>query len=113
MARGQNEVCMFCMSLPCECNKPAPKKKIESPKKVPTVVPFASPVQKRAGLATSKQIQDSGSDDKAFREALIVLARGGLMCADDMLKFEKVMNLDRVEFRTLHWKQRRAEIQWR
>ena len=115
MARGQVETCMFCGLVACECNKPSPKKAIKSVPKSkvqPTVVPFASSVPERKGLSTSQQVRDAESDDKAFRDALVVMARGGLMSVDDMLKYEKVMNLSPTEFRTLVWKQRRAESQW-
>lgn len=113
MARDQLEVCMFCQNMPCQCNKPAPKKKLPaSPKQdKPIVVPFASSVQGRVGLAGSNQIKDSDSDDIALRDALRCFARAQMMSVDDMIKYEKVMNLSQVEFRTLLWKQRRATCQ--
>jgi len=116
MARGQIETCMFCGLVPCTCNKPEPKKVLKkvAPQKQaqPTAVPFASSVPKRTGLATSQQVRDAGRDDELLRDALRVLARGGLMSVEDMLTHEKVMNLSSAEFRTLVWKQRRAEAQW-
>ncbi len=129
--------CMFCMNLPCTCEKlktSRPRKKaaptstapvvtsapppvtrpVEAPGKVgPSEVfsgaesPFPKEKSARPNLSTVARVRDAG--DEAMSKAVTLFAQAFLIHHEDLRRLKPMINLPEHEIDAMIWRQENAE----